>query len=109
MRRLLLSLPLMLALALPATAHRLVVYAHVEGGEIVVEAKFSNGNPAKLGEIRVIDAAAAELAVLPLDDDGETRFAIPAGAGQGVTVEVRTDEGHDDYWILSPADLGVRQ
>jgi len=97
----------MLALAAPAAAHRLVVYAYMDGGEVVVEAKFSNGGPAKLGEIRLLDAQNALLLALPMEDDGETRVALPDGAQDGLTIEVETDAGHQDYWVLTPADLEV--
>lgn len=104
------TLTLFLALAaLPAQAHRLVVYAYAEGSELVVEAKFSNGNPAKLGEIRLLDQASTLLVTAPLDADGETRLPLPEGAKGGLVVEVETDKGHQDYWLLTPTDLGVSQ
>ncbi len=104
------TLTLLLALtALPAQAHRLVIYAYAEGSEVVVEAKFSNGNPAKLGEIRLLDQASTVLLTAPLDADGETRLPLPQAAAKGLVVEVETDQGHQDYWLLTPADLGVAQ
>lgn len=102
-----LALSLALLMATPALAHKLVIYAYADAGELVVEAKFSNGNTAKLGEIRVLDAASTLLTTVPLDDDGETRLPLPEGGAAGVTIEVETDAGHQDYWILTPADLGA--
>ncbi|MEM9228071.1 MAG: hypothetical protein AAGB10_00540 [Pseudomonadota bacterium] len=93
--------------AVPALAHQLVVYAYADAGEVVVEARFSNGNPAKQGEIRLLNAEALVLVKAPLEDDGETRLAVPDGADGGLTVEVETDAGHSDYWILTPSDLGL--
>jgi len=52
-----LALALAVALASPALAHRLSVFASRAGEEVVVEAKFSNGNPAKSGTVKVYDAA----------------------------------------------------
>jgi nickel transport protein len=106
-RRLALGIALAAGVAAPALAHRLVVYAYAEGGEIVVEAKFSSGALAKAGEIRVLDAQNARLVTVPLEADGETRLPLPEGAAQGVTVEVETDKGHQNYWVLTPADLGL--
>ena len=42
-----------------------------------------------------------------MEDDGETRVALPDGAHDGLTIEVETDAGHQDYWVLTPADLEV--
>lgn len=97
-----------LLLAAPAFAHRLVIYAYAEAGQVVVESKFSNDRPAVNGSIEVRDAAETVLMTLPIDQSGVTRFAIPEGAADGLTVEVRTDEGHDDYWVLTPDDLGMK-
>lgn len=112
MKRLLLALVVMGATAMPALAHRLVVFASydAETRQIVVETKFSNGNPAQRGEVRLMDATAVLLGSYPLAEGGITRIDLPAeGTEAGVSVEVFTDEGHDDYWVLTPADLGVQQ
>ncbi|WP_112321122.1 hypothetical protein [Oceanibium sediminis] len=110
MRHVFLTAALFLTATLPAQAHRLVVYATVDAdaAQIVVETKFSNGNPAQLGDIRLLDADAQPLGTFPLERGGLTRIDIPEiGAEGGITVEVETDEGHDDYWVLTPADLGM--
>ena len=95
--------------AVPALAHRLVVYAYVDGPQVVVEAKFSGGGPAKTGEVRLLDAANALLVTAPLDPDGETRLDLPERAAAGLSVEVETDAGHSDYWVLTPADIKAAQ
>lgn len=104
-RRLLAVAAALASIAGPAAAHRLVIYAYAAAGEIVVEANFDNGNPAKAGEIRVQGADGTLLVTVPLDASGETRLPVPDAGSEGVTVEVETDAGHTDYWILTPADL----
>lgn len=94
-----------LAVAAPALAHRLVIYAFVEDDVIVLESHFSNGAPAAKGSITVKDGAGELLVEMPLSETGETRFAIPEGGAEGVAIEVLTDAGHEDYWILTPEDL----
>jgi len=96
----------LILLAQPASAHRLVIYAFAETGEIVIESKFSTGRVPQAGSVSVTDPDGAVLAEFPLDGDGETRAPIPEGSARGVQVNVTTSEGHDDYWILTPADLG---
>lgn len=100
-----LALLAVLLTAAPALAHRLVIYAYAEAGEVVVESTFSNGAPAGNGSITVKDGAGAVLAEMPLADTGETRFPVPEGGAEGIAVEVVTDAGHEDYWILTPEDL----
>lgn len=96
-----------LLLASPALAHRLVIYAYAEAGEVVVETKFDSGRPAKEGTMILRDAAEAELSRHPLEEDGELRVPIPNEGTDGLIVEVITGGGHSDYWILTPADLGL--
>ena len=105
MKRLLLAALAVLAFALPAQAHKLILFAFVEGDEIVVETKFSSGKLPASGEIEVLDADGASLVTLPLEADGETRFAIPENHRGGVQINVATGEGHEDYWVLTAQDL----
>lgn len=90
--------------AAPAAAHRLNVFAWVEAGEVVVEAKFASGARAKSGTVRVFDADERLVRSLPLGADGSARFDAES-AESGLRVEVEASEGHVDYWILTPADL----
>ena len=93
-----------LLVASPALAHRLNVFASVEGGIIAVEASFPDGGPAREGTVRVYDAQDRLIRTLPLGEDGTARFPVE-GATDGLRVEVDAGEGHSDYWILTPADL----
>ncbi|MEJ6392650.1 hypothetical protein V8J82_05240 [Gymnodinialimonas sp. 2305UL16-5] len=89
-----------------ALAHQLNVFAYVEEGVVIVESRFSNGNLPQLGEVSVLDAEGEALMLLPVGEDGVTRFPLdPAHADTGLLIEVRTGEGHDNYWILTPEDI----
>ena len=104
-----LALIVALALAGPAMAHRVNVFASVQDGkageEVVVEAKFSTGRIPALGEVRVEDAGGAVLATYPLED-GAARFPLDReSAAGGLSITVRTDDDHEGYWLLTPADL----
>jgi nickel transport protein len=89
-----------------AWAHQLTVFAFVEDGDVVIEAKFSNGRVPVEGVVRVLDAGGAPLATLALGPGGTARFAFdPATGAGGLTIEVETGEGHEDYWILTPEDI----
>jgi nickel transport protein len=90
--------------AAPALAHRFNVFAWVEGETVVVEGKFSNGNLAKSGTIKVFDGGDQLLRTLEMGPEGTARFPLE-GAEEGLRIEMSTGDGHDDYWILTPADI----
>lgn len=87
-------------------AHGLNVFAFVEDGAVMVEAKFSSGRVPTLGEVRVYDATDALIMTLTLSEDGTASFPLdPAMAEGGIRIEVETSDDHEDYWILTPADI----
>ena len=105
MRRLL-SLFAVFAFATTAQAHQLNVFAFVEEGTVVVETKLSNGNLPVSGDVEVLNAQSEVLMTLPLEKDGTVRFPLDMNdVGEGITIEVTTGEGHEDYWILTPEDI----
>ncbi|MEL6978238.1 MAG: hypothetical protein AAGM38_06120 [Pseudomonadota bacterium] len=93
-------------LAAPAHAHKLNVFAAVEGAEVAVEAKFSNGKRPVRGVVMVKGDGDAPLLTMPLGPDGAARFALDSvDHASGLTIEVETGEAHRDYWILTPEDI----
>ena len=103
----LLPLALSLAAVAPAWAHRLNVFAFVEGDEVVVESKFSTGRIPVAGTVRVSDATETELATFDLAPDGTARFPLDReAAGGGLSIVVTTGGEHEGYWILTPDDIG---
>lgn len=99
-------------LSLPpaAWAHRLNVFAFVDGGEIQVESYFSRGNPARQGKVEVTDAAVNVALVTGVtDDNGIFRFPLPEGVrnrGHDLLVRVNAGEGHEGEWRIPAAELG---
>ena len=94
MKRLFAAPLLALLLAFPAQAHKLVIFAYVDNGEIVVETKFSSGSLPAEGTIQVLDAEGMEITTLEMEADGETRFPIPENHKGGVQVNVATRARH---------------
>ncbi|KIN75006.1 hypothetical protein Z945_2904 [Sulfitobacter noctilucae] len=87
-------------------AHQLIVFAFVEDGAVIVETKFSTGKIPISGEVRIFDAENTLLLTLPLEKDGTVRFPLdPDASTQGLSIEVETSEGHDNYWVLTPDDI----
>ena len=87
-----------------ASAHQLMVFAAVEGQEVVVETKFSNGKVPKTGTVTVYDGTDKVVGTHALSPDGTARFPLQH-AESGLRIEVTTGEGHDNYWVLTPDDI----
>lgn len=105
MRRALIALAV-IGWASASAAHQLLVFAFVEDQTVFVETKFSTGKIPISGDVRVLDAENKLLLTLPLMADGRARFPLDAdAAARGLSIEVETGEGHDNYWILTPDDI----
>ena len=91
-------------------AHRLNVFAFVDGGEIQVESSFSRGNPARQGKVEVSDGATNVAVVTGVTgEDGIFRFPMPDGVrsrGHDLIVRVNAGEGHQGEWRIPAAELG---
>jgi nickel transport protein len=106
-RAMLIALALSFA-ASGAQAHGLNVFAFVENGEVVVEARYSSGRVPTEGTVRVYDGADMLVGTMALSEDGTLRFPLTDAAQQsGLRIEVDTGSGHEDYWLLTPADIAA--
>ena len=95
----------LIAAPIGAAAHQLIVFASVDCETVTVEAKFSNGNAAQQGEVRVLDAENVLLTTLALESDGTASIALESvDHTGGLVIEVDTGN-HDNYWILTPDDI----
>ncbi len=95
---------LILAAALPAHAHRLNVFAYVEGDRVFVESRFLGGNPAQNADVTVQDDAGKELVLGKTDREGNCSFAVPQKTQ--LHVVVNAGEGHRGEWIVKAEELG---
>lgn len=93
-------------LGAPAWAHKAIVFAYLEADELVAEAGFSGGNPAKNCGISLRDLASGEiLAQGRTDSNGLWRVPLPATAAQatqGMVIVLDAGEGHRAEWKLAP-------
>lgn len=94
-------------LASQAAAHRVNVFAFVDGPEIQVECGFNRGAPVKGGEVKVLaEQGGAVLLSGQTDAEGLFRFPVPEGArGGGLLIRVNAGEGHQGEWLISAAAL----
>jgi nickel transport protein len=91
--------------AVPAQAHKVSVFAWVEGQTIHTESKFSGGKRVKSGKIEVFNQQGEKLLEGTTDDQGGYAFVKPAGTG-ALTVVLTAGMGHTGKWVISGQELG---
>ncbi|MBM1219773.1 hypothetical protein JQU17_06155 [Ponticoccus sp. SC2-23] len=88
-----------------AAAHQLIVFASVDCETVLVEAKFSNGNPVQLADVRVLDGDNVLQTTLDIGEDGTVEIPLDSvDHSGGLVIEVDTGN-HDNYWIVTPEDI----
>ncbi|MFU0842817.1 MAG: hypothetical protein ACFWTZ_09505 [Burkholderia sp.] len=100
---------LLSAAAASAFAHRVNVFAWVDGSDVVTESKFSNGTKVRGGRITVTDSKTGKtIAEGTTDDKGELRFAIPQAVlaeRPDLRIVLEAGEGHRGEWTIEGRDL----
>ncbi|WAJ26205.1 cobalamin biosynthesis protein CbiL [Antarcticirhabdus aurantiaca] len=94
MKRVAAALLIALALASPAAAHKLKVFATVEGQAVRGYAFFIGGGRPNGSPWIAKDAAGKVVASGTTDAEGRFAFALPAAATTDLTVTVDTQEAH---------------
>ena len=99
-----------LSLILPfsgAFAHRVTIFAWVEGGMVHTESKFSGGKPVKGGNVLVYDAQSGDkLLEGATDDKGEFSFKAPRMTS--LRIELNAGMGHKAEWMVSQEEFDVK-
>ena len=96
-----LGLALMLIASTPADAHRLKIFATVDGDAVTGYAFFIGGGRAR-GTPWTATSAEATVASGATDDEGRFRFTPPRPVIDAITVTVDTREGHIASATLPP-------
>lgn len=104
-----------LGLARPALAHRVNVFAYVEGDTVHVECSYSRSDRVRSGDIEVRDAASGKVYLTgKTDEQGNFAFPVPPearAAKADLVVVLRAGEGHqnecavkaEEYLSAAPA------
>ncbi|MBD5539340.1 MAG: cobalamin biosynthesis protein CbiL [Desulfovibrio sp.] len=106
-----LSLALLLSvLSMPADAlaHRVNIFAWLEGENIVVECGFNRAAPVRGGLVTVYDATdGKELLQGRTNDRGVFVFAVPEPVrhAHGLRIEINAGEGHVNDWTMTAAEI----
>ncbi len=86
-----------------ASAHRVNVFAWVEGDTIYVESKFAGGKKVKAAKIIVMDPKGVELLAGRTNDQGEFSFKIPNPTD--LRIVIAAGQGHQGEWTVRAAEI----
>ncbi|MGX9365080.1 hypothetical protein ACTVJH_03460 [Desulfoplanes sp. PS50] len=87
-----------------ALAHKVTVFAWVEGDTVLGESKFSGGKKAQNAEIIVRDLNGKELLRTQTNEKGEFSFPIPEKTA--MRIELIAGMGHKAEWTIPLEDFG---
>jgi nickel transport protein len=93
----------MLFLAAPAQAHKLKVFASVEGSDIVGSAYFVGGDKAAGVPGRILGADGSQIAIFATGPDGGFRQGVTARMDH--TVMVESEDGHAAQFTIPAAQF----
>jgi nickel transport protein len=86
-----------------ALAHRVNLFAYVEGGEIYTESYFPDGKPVAGGKILVYDSQNNLLLEGITDKEGLFNFPIPKA--DDLTIVIEASMGHKNNYKLKKAEV----
>jgi len=90
-----------------AAAHRVTVFAWVEGESVHTESKFSGGKPVNGGEILVYDLAGNPLLSGKTDEQGEFSFKMPKKIGMKIVLQAGM--GHRGEWTIPLSEVAPHE
>jgi nickel transport protein len=101
---LLFSAAFLLLVAAPAGAHRVNVFAWVEGETVHTESSFPGGKEVNHGKIVVYDDKTGEkLLEAETDDQGKLSFPVPRRTD--LRIELTAGMGHKNEWIVRAEEI----
>ena len=87
----------------PVEAHRVNLFAWVEGDMVYVESKFSGGRRVNAGKITVLDSQGTELLSGTTNEKGEFSFKVPQKTELKIVLVAGT--GHRAEWSISANEI----
>jgi len=92
---------------MPAFAHKVTIFAWVEGDTIYTQSKFSKGRKAKGALVTVFDTEGNRLLEGTTDEKGECSFKIPKKTG--LKVVLKASMGHRAEWKIPVEEIAAAQ
>lgn len=91
-------------LAPSAWAHKVNIFAYVEGGKIHIESYFPDGKAVEGGDIEILDSQNQKLASGVTDKQGKCVLPIPKK--DDLTIVINASMGHKNSFLLKKSELG---
>lgn len=88
---------------MPAFAHKVSIFAWVEGDTVYTQSKFSKGKRAKNSSVIVFDLEGNKLLEGKTDDNGEFSFKIPKQTA--LKVVLKASMGHMAEWTIPVEEI----
>jgi nickel transport protein len=98
------TLVVFISAPLSVSAHKLSVFAWVEGNTVKVEGKLPKGKRPKQGVIFVYDGKDRLILRKQVQPDGTATFPLQSWE-TGLKIVMDIGKGHQSYWILTPLDI----
>jgi len=92
-----------ISISIPALAHKVTIFAYVEGDTIFTESKFSGGKRAINAQILVFDRQGKQLLEGKTDRKGEFSFKIPKVAD--LRIVLNAGMGHRAEWRIPESEI----
>ncbi len=87
----------------PGYAHRVNIFAWIEGDTVNIESKFSGGGRVNAGKITIFDSEGAELLSGITNENGEFSFKVPKLTDLKIVLEA--GEGHRAEWTITASEI----
>ena len=97
------SMVMALFFAQAALAHKVNLFAYVEGGKVYTECYFSDGRPVKGGKVLVYDSQHNLLLEGVTDKDGLFSFVVPKI--DDLTIVLDATMGHKNSFTLKKSEV----
>ncbi len=85
------------------SAHRVVLFAYVEGDTVFTESHFSNGRKCQNSRIEVVDGSGNKLLEGKTDENGEFSFKAPKTTD--LKIVLTASMGHQDEYVITAGEL----
>ncbi|MBW2004774.1 MAG: hypothetical protein JRI72_09195 [Deltaproteobacteria bacterium] len=89
--------------SLPVLAHKVIIFAWVEGDTVFTESKFSGGREATGAQVRVFDKEGTQLLEGKTDNKGEFSFKIPKITDLRIVLNAAM--GHKAEWRIPESEI----
>lgn len=90
-----------------ANAHRVTIFAWVDGDTVHTQSKFGGGKMVNNGEISVFDLEGNLLLKGNTDENGDFSFKVPKKTS--LKIELKAGLGHQNEWIVHAEEIGALQ